>query len=715
MSSKISPGFYKHSAPLFYLTLIILIALTFSANCPIFPDLIKNANASGAVKNHYVNRENKAKIASYLKTGYVKLNFRNVRITTLIDFISKITGNNFIYSGKIKGRITIISSRKIRIAEAYKAFLTALSYHGLTVVKSNGINKIIHINTARQNSIRVSIKKLYVSGSEFVTQIVGIKYLNAQSMASILMPLMSASANVESYMPTNSLIITDYASNVRKADKIIRALDVPDFGQKIAILPVKYVSASKLSKILGIIYTGSVVYTSSIGNINSQFVRIIPYKPSNSIIIMATPDNIARIIALAKALDVKAGAKSGAVSIHVYRLKYAKAATIAKILTSVSSRSKGMKGAGGGTLPAAGRPVSNSPLALKSNQTGGGGVSLIGKSVIIPDKDDNSLIIEATPLQYKGITSVIKQLDIQRRQVFVQVIIAEVDLTHSSEYGTQYYGSKGNFFLGGNYNMAEGITNFLSNPFSVSGFIAGAAGGSMTLPIGPNGAMETVPSFAALFRLIKTDSAVNVLSAPDLLTLDNQKASIMVGEQVPFITSSATSQMELQNIVTQVQQQDVGVQLGITPTINSGNYLMLNINIKITAIIPSPDGLNVNLVGPTTSKRKIKTSIMVKDGQTVIIGGLMQNTVNNSTTKVPILGDIPFIGYLFKDRSTQVEKDNLVVLISPRIIDNNIEISRITSSKNRKFLNFVRKNNQELPGISKIIIVNPSYVKKVKK
>ena len=696
-----------------------LAALTISGYCPFFPGLTGlTGYARAAVFGGQVNpasngqNNNKNKIESAIKSGFVILNFRNVEISTLIDFISKITGKNFIYSGKIKGRITIISSKKIRIAEAYRAFLAALSYRGLTVVKSNGIYKIIPVNSARQNSIQVSVKKLYAAGSRFVTQIIGLKYLNAQSMAAILMPLLSPSANIESYLPTNSLVITDYASNIRKADKIIEALDVPNFGQKIAILQVKYVSVAKISRILGLIYTGSMGLTSTVGTINSQFVRIIPYNPSNSLIIMATPENMTRIIALAKALDVKVVSKSGALSIHVYRLKYAKAATIAKILTSVSSGSKKLTKSGSGPNPPPGIPLKNNNNAGRG---GDGETALIGKAVIIPYKDDNSIIIEATGPQYKAILAVIKKLDIKRSQVFVQAIIAEVDITRSSEYGSEYFGQKGSFFGGGNYNMSQGVTNFLSNPFSVTGFIAGVVGGSMTLPIGPNGAMETVPSFAALFRLIKTDSAVNVLSAPDLLTLNNQKASIMVGEEVPFVTSSATSQIALQNIVTQVQQQDVGVQLNITPTINSGNYLMLKLDIQISAIIPSPEGMNVNLVGPTTSKRKIKTNVIVKNGQTVIIGGLMQNTVNNSTTKLPILGDLPLIGYLFKDKSTQIEKDNLVVLISPIIIKNNADISKITNGKNRKFLNFMNKSHQELPGVSHTVIVNPSYVKPVKK
>ncbi len=693
--------------PVIFFLILIFLAGSYFSSGP-----VKNADAAAPIYGNPAAISRSAvktpASAGGFKAGYVKLNFKNVRIITLIDFISKITGKNFIYSGKIKGRVTIISSKKIRTAEAYRAFLTALSYHGLTVVKSNGIYKIIHIATARQNSIRVSVKKLYASGNEFVTQIINLKYLSAQSMDSILIPLLSSSANIESYMPTNSLIITDYASNVRKADKIIDALDVPDFGQKIAIFPVKYVSAAKIAGILDLIYTGSTTYM-SVNTINSQFVRIIPYKPTNALIIMATPPNIKRIIALANTLDVRSNTSS--LTIHVYKLKYAKASAIAKILTNVASHSK--TAAANPAFP--GRPQVPPAAAKNGGNNNGGGVALIGKSVIIPDKDDNSLIIEATPLQYKGIKSVIKQLDVKRRQVFVQVIIAEIDLTHSSEYGTDYYGQNGSFFGGGNYNMSSGISAFLSNPFSVTGFIAGAAGGSLTLPIGPNGANETVPSFAALFRLIKTDSAINVLSAPDLLTLDNQKASIMVGEQVPFITSSATSQMELQNIVTQVQQQDVGVKLNITPTINYGNYLMLKINAEITAIIPSPDGMNVNEVGPTTSKRKIKTDIMVKNGQTVIIGGLIQNTINNTTTKIPILGDIPLIGYLFKDKSSQVEKDDLVVLISPKIINKNLDISKITGNRNGKFLNFMHETGQKLPGISKMIVVSPSYAKTGKK
>ena len=652
--------------------------------------------------------------------GYVTLNFRNVSIPTLIRFISKITHKNFIYSGKLSGHVTIISSKKITIEEAYKAFLTALSYKGLTVVKRNGIYKIIQTVNARQNSIGVSIKKLSATGHEYETQIVFLKYLNAQSISQILVPLLSLSANIQSYAPTNSLIITDYASNLKKADKIIKSLDIPDYGQNIVIYPVRYVNVTKIAKILDIVYTGSYPpnYTNAV--LTSQFVKIIPYKQANSLIIMATPENIHKIINLIKSLDIKSNVQT--LGVYVYKLKYAKAKNIASILTSVVSKSKELSKSSAASFtapPPFNRmpfhpPFQKPPVVPAPAPAAAGGVSLVGQAVIIPDKEDNSLIIEATPYQYKEIIAVIKQLDKRRRQIFVQVVIAEVDLNNTSEIGTQYYGQRGNFFGLGNYNMSQGLADFLSNPFNVSGFVGGAAGGAISLPIGPGGAMETVPSFAALFRLIASNSAINVLSAPDLLTLDNQKAKIMVGENVPFVTSTATSQYALQNIVTQVQRQNVGVKLNITPTINSDNYISLKIDAEITAIVPSPDGLNPALVGPTTSKRYIKTSVLVRNNQTIITGGLIQNAINNTTTGVPILEDIPLLGYLFKDRSTSLQRDNLVILISPKIIQTNAQIASVTNSKNKKFLKFMHKNNQKLPNLKNYIIFSPSFVKKAK-
>ena len=506
--------------------------------------------------------------------------------------------------------------------------------------------------------------------------------------------------------------------SVKASDKIIKALDVPDYGQQIGVIPVKYVKVSKIASVLNTIYTGSVAANFSIPNINSQFVRIIPYPSLNSIIVMATPANFKKIIKFIKSLDVSSNNQT--LKTYVYKLKYAKAKTISKILTNIISHAK--------TLVKSGKRSGNAPIRPKGPQslkgrstsaisgsasaTSEGGVSAIGKAVIIPDKDENSLIIETTPAQYGSLVGVIKQLDKKRKQVFVQVIIAEVNLTKSSEIGSQYYGFKGNFFGDANYNMSQGISSFLSNPFTTSGLIAGAAGGSITLPIGPNGASEMVPSFAALFQLIATNSAVNVLSAPDLLTLDNQKASIMVGENVPFITSSATSQFELQNIVTQVERQNVGVKLQITPTINSGNYLTLKIYAKISSIIPNPSGLNANEVGPTTSNRYIKTRIMIKNNQTVIIGGLIQNTVNNSTTGIPLLDDIPLLGYLFKDKNNSIEKDNLVILISPKIISSTKTLASITNKHNKKFLASLKKEKQPLPGARKMVIVSPDYIKR---
>ncbi len=646
------------------------------------------------------------------KNGFIYLNFRNIAIPTLVDFISKITHKNFIYSGKLQGRVTIISSKKISIAEAYKVFLTALSYKGFTIIKRNGVYKIVQSSSARQNAVPVNVRNL--SGHQFETQIIRINYMNVQSMASILIPLLSPSANIQAYPLTNSLIITDYASDIRKADKIIKALDVPNYGQKIGIVPVKYVKISKIASVLNTIYTGSAATNFSVPNINSQFVRIIPYLSANSIIVMATPPNFKKIIKLIKSLDESSNNQS--LKTYVYKLKYAKATTISKILVNMISHAK--------TLMKTGKQVVNPhfqagrPPILKGQQNAqkttayGAGISATGKAVIIPDKEENSLIIETTPAQYGSLAKVIKKLDKKRKQVFVQVIIAEVNLTKSSEIGTQYYGSKGNFLGDANYNMSQGISSFLSNPFTTSGLIAGAAGGSITLPIGPNGTSETVPSFAALFQLIATNSAVNVLSAPDILTLDNQNASIMVGENVPFITSSATSQFDLQNIVTQVERQNVGVKLKITPTINLGNYLTLKIYAKISSIIPNPSGLSANEVGPTTSNRYIKTKIMIKNNQTVIIGGLIQNTVNNSTTGIPLLDDIPFLGYLFKNKSSSVEKDNLVILISPKIILSTKTLLGITNEHNKSFLNTFKNSKEPLPGVKKMIVVSPNYVKK---
>ena len=645
-----------------------------------------------------------------IKDKKVILNFKNITVSSLIAFISKITHRNFIYKGKITGQVTVVSSKKVTVGEAYRFFLTALSYSGYAVVKRKGFYEIVPSSAAHQAPVPVGIKTISANGKGFETRIIRLKYLNAQSIVNVLTPLISPSANIQGYQPTNSIIITDYASDIRKADEIIRALDVPNYGQQIAVYPLKYIKAKKIASILNLIFTGSSAPNYGFANVNSQFVKIMPYSPSNSLIIMASLQNLKRIAGIIKSLDVKPTASG--ISIHVYKLRYAKADEIAKILTGLMSKSsavlkKNSYITNGHVRP--GMPVRPGVMPAAAEKGKGGGVSVVGKAVIIPDKENNSLIIEANPMQYKGILSVVKQLDVMRRQVYVQVIIAEVDLNKSSEIGTQYGVEKGNFFGAGNYNMSQGITDFLSNPFSVSGFVAGALGGQIQLPIGPNGTTETVPSFAALFRLIATDSDINVLSAPDLLTLDNQKAAIMVGENVPFITSSATSQFALQNIVTQVERQKVGVELKITPTVDSNNYMQLKIYGKISAIIPSPDGLNANLVGPTTSERYIKTNVLVKSGQLVIIGGLIQNTVNKTITGIPLLSDIPILGYLFSDHSTQIEHDNLVILISPKVIETNEELKNITNNKKNKFYRFMKKYRQVLPGIKNMLLISPKY------
>ncbi len=417
---------------------------------------------------------------------------------------------------------------------------------------------------------------------------------------------------------------------------------------------------------------------------------LISYPATNSLIITDSVHNIKKMESLIRALDIPAPEGKG--KINVYYLKNANSEDFAKVMSALVSRLPAQP-AGGVAQPA------------------GPSTILEGQVTITSDKSTNSLIIVASPGDYETMKDVIQKLDIRRRQVYVEAAIIEMSLAKQRELGFEFQAANLNSLENSNQVKAIGGTNFgnIGNVMangpaglaSLNGLNVGAVKGTFTFK-----GVEFL-NIGALLHALQTDGDVNVLSTPNILTTDNQKAEIMVGENIPFVTGQSQSAATAGQIFTQIDRKDVGITLKLTPQITSDDSVRLDVYQEISDITATP-GLNPNIVGPSTSKRSASTTVVVKDRQTMVIGGLIRDNVTSSTSKVPLLGDIPILGWLFKYKTTRVEKTNLMIFITPYIIKNETEASDITKKKSDALDEFRKEHRIEKKGGEPVLPAPPA-------
>jgi general secretion pathway protein D len=517
--------------------------------------------------------------------NYVTLNFTNIDINALIKVMSELTRRNFILDEKVTGKITIMTPTKMSPEEAYQVFLSALEIKGFTAMEDGSVTRIIPTATARQSGIKV-FQDGDTRGEGFVTQLIRLKFVNPQEIIRTISPLITKDGNLIAYPNTNSIIVTDSMSNIKKIESLVRAIDV------------------------------------------------------------AAPE--------------------GKGKINVYYLKNANADDLAKLLTALVAR-----------LPVPPQPGAPQPVNPST--------ILEGAVNISADKSTNSLIIVASPGDLETVKDVIQKLDIRRRQVYVEVSIIELSLSKMRDLGFEFEapiktsnlneGATSAVVGGTNFgNIGNVIANGPAALAQMSGLAVGAIKGTFTFQ------GKQFLSVGALLHALQTDGDVNVLSTPNILTMDNQKAEIMVGQNVPFITGQTQNAITgSQSLFNTVTRQDVGIKLSITPQIASSDNVRLEVNQEISDVIAST---LTNVAGPTTSKRSATTAVVVKDRQTMVIGGLIRDNVTSSTSKVPFLGDIPLLGWLFKSKTTSIDKTNLMIFITPYIINNEDEAGELAKQKN---------------------------------
>jgi general secretion pathway protein D len=590
---------------------------------------------------------------------YVTIDFDNVDIGVLVKFVSELTGKNFIIDDKVKGKVTIISPKKIPLKDVYKVFLSVLEVNGFTVVPAGDMVKIIPAISAREKSVETRLKKEITDPEDrVITQIISLERANPDEIKRVLDPIISKSSSVLSYPPAGILVITDYLSNIKRLQEIIKALDVEGAGDQITYIPLQNASASEVVKSLTTIFQQR--------RVTATPVKIVPDSRTNSIIILASvadTENVRKLVAFMDK-DVPRGESN----IQVYRLQNSIAEDLAKVLNNIVKDTVAAASAAGG---AAAAQKALAPVVSKN-------------VLVIADKATNTLVVMAEREDYKVLENVIKQLDVPRAMVYIEALIMEVNADKAFSLGVEWRGfsdtgqvagkegSGSAAFIGsgGAGSTTPGSYNILDSLVNATGTAAAFPGGFSMGIIGAGIKIGGIlfPTIGAVVQAYKTDQEVSILSTPQIMTLDNEEAEINVGSNVPYITSQQSSSTTTTTSLSPLnynsyEYRDVGVILNITPHINEGNFIRLKISQQVTKVTSAAGNPT-----PTTLKRTAKTTVVVKDNETIVIGGLVGDSTQDNTYKVPWLGDIPILGWFFKTHSTSREKTNLYVFLTPHIV-----------------------------------------------
>jgi general secretion pathway protein D len=599
----------------------------------------------------------------------VMLNFVGADIQSVVKTIGLITGKNFILDPRVTGTVNIVSASPVSKDVVYPIFLSALRLQGFTALEGPDVIKIVPEADAKLNYSPTTEKRTAASGDRIVTQVYPLQFENAAQLLPVLRPLISPNNVINAYPNTNTLVITDYAENVKRIDRIIASIDVPQTGD-FRVIPLQYASAVDVSQLLVRLLPEAGAAPTVPGQAPRLAIATDPR--TNSLVVRASdPTAINRVRTLVAGMDVPTAASG---NIHVVYLRNAEATKVAESLRGIltgEAPHAGQAGQLGQPQPSL-TPVGAQPTAPTQPSAAAGPAAVVqlpGGGSIQAYPASNSLIIVAPDHLYNALRGVIEKLDARRAQVFVEALVVEVTTTKAAEFGIQWQDLSG---LNSTNTQVIGGTNFTTPPSTSnilniaknitsvgSGLSIGVIKGTVTLPDGTK-----ILNLGALARALESDRDANILSTPNLLTIDNEEAKIVVGQNVPFITGSQTSTVGgLQAPFQTIERHDVGLTLKVKPQVAEGGSVKLTIYQEVSSISDT-----TNPAGIITNKRSIESTVLVDDGHIVVLGGLIQDTVNRNKDQVPILGDIPLLGYLFKYDTRNRTKTNLMVFMRPYVL-----------------------------------------------
>ena len=584
------------------------------------------------------------------------LNFSDTDINAVINAVAKLTNKNFIVDPRVKGKVTVITHQSLNKDEVYKVFLSVLKVHGYAAIPGESVIKIVPEVNAKQDSIPTVSNARFSDGDGIVTEVIKIKNVDAAQLVPILRPLVPQRGHLAAYPASNVIIISDSAANISRLARIIRRIDLA-VNDEIEVIALQHATASEVVRVI------------------NQLNRADPKKKSrqtivaddrtNSILLGGDRSMRLHLRAIISHMDtpVDIGGDS-----HVIYLRYAKAKDLVPVLTGVSKSLRSPRG--------------------KGKQA----VQRQGNISIQADEGSNALVINAPPSVFRSLRNVIHRLDIKRAQIIVESIIAELSYQKASEFGVQWAADGSS---GGTRPGPIGLVNF-----SVGSSLMSLAGASLESPPSADGMSLGIGSYSngrlnvgMLIRALAGDASTNILSTPTLVTMDNEEAEIVVGQNIPFLTGSYAATgtggtSNPGNPFQTIQRQDVGLTLKIKPQINEGNTIKLEITQEVSSLAASVQG-SADLI---TNKRSIKTSVLVDDDQMVVLGGLIEDSLRETEQKVPGLGDIPVLGWLFKYKKQQKQKTNLMVFLHPTILKTADTLDYYTNEK----YNYIRSRQIQL-------------------
>ncbi|MBI5430110.1 MAG: type II secretion system secretin GspD [Nitrosomonadales bacterium] len=594
------------------------------------------------------------------------LNFVDADIESVIAAIGDYTGTTFIIDPRVKGTISLVSEKPLSKAQAFQLLTSVLRLHGYSVVTGSGYSKVVPEADAKLQAGPTQSGS--VRGDQIATQIFRLNYESASNLVSVLRPLISPNNTINANPGNNTLVITDYADNLLRLGRIISALDGPA-SSELDVVPVRYGIASDITTMVNRLMEpgGS---TGDAGRVSLQTDT-----RSNSIIIKAPSEaraNLARSL-IAK-LD-QPTAQPG--NVHVVYLKNAEALKLAQTLRAVMSSD-----ASAISSPSAAPAPPGSPVLAQASLPSGGAAGFIQA-----DSATNTLIITASEPVYRNMRAIIDQLDARRAQVYIESLIVEVTAKRAAEFGVQWGAASGDntsdYRIGGITSFSSGGDNLVSQGIARSGGSFLPPGNGLTLGIFRQ--INGQVGLGALARALQSDDAANILSMPNLVTLDNEEAKIIVGQNVPFITgqytTSASGGSAGVNPFQTIERKDIGLSLRVRPQISEGGTVKMAIYQETSSVQDS-----ASASGIITNKRSIDTNVLVDDGQIIVLGGLIDDSMQDSTVKVPGLGDIPLIGNLFKYQKRSRVKTNLMVFLRPTVIRSNEQSATLAGDR----YNFIR-------------------------
>ncbi len=580
-----------------------------------------------------------------------ELNFTDTDINAVITAVAKLTGKNFIIDPRVKGKVTVITHKSMTKDEVYEVFQSMLKVHGFAAVPGKSVIKIVPEVNAKQDTIK-TITEDYGDGDELVTKVIPIRHVTAAQLVPILRPLVPQRGHLAAYPQSNVLIISDSAGNIERLSTIISRID-QSVNQQIEVLPLHHAVASEVVRVVNQLHAGAK---------DKPDFTIVADDRTNSVLLGGDKGERLRLRAIITHMDIPLELSGNT---QVIYLRFANATDLVKVLTDVSKTI--VKGPAGKTATAATTTTSSSDINIQA------------------DESTNALIINAPPGVMRSLRSVVNRLDIRREQVHIEAILAEVSYSKASQLGVQWAfdGSEG-----GSKTGPIGILNFSTfAPPGLAGLLEEPpiVGDGFSLGLGrvENGDL----TLGALIRTLASDGNTNILATPSIVTLDNEEASIVVGQNVPFLTGSFTTTTgDATNPFQTVERQDVGITLKITPQINEGNTIKMAILQEISNLTPASTSVDI-IIG----KREITTNVVVEDDQILVLGGLIDDQLREAEAKIPGLGDIPVLGWLFKYKTVDKVKTNLMVFIHPTIMQNEAEQTRLTGQK----YNYIREKELE--------------------